>query len=143
MFSSEMLTGIVLSSGKFFVSIKADENMRVGYIVRLGMDIRMDSYSFLETVQRSFQALGIESSLKKQEGKNRPRPILRIRKAERLNTIRAMMRLNGVREINHDESLETFFKMLDIILNKQHRTLEGIEQILILKGELIGPNNDE
>ena len=53
------------------------------------------------------------------------------------------MRLNGVREINHDESLETFFKMLDIILDKQHRTLEGIEQILILKGELIGLNNNE
>ncbi len=143
MFSSEMLTGIILASGKLFVSIKVDEKMRVGYSTKMGMDIRMDSYAFLETVKRSFQALKIETTLKKKEGKNRPRPILKIRGAERLNTIRAMIMLNDPLLLNHDNSLEMFFKMLDIILDKKHRTLQGIEQILILKGELDGPNNNE
>jgi|TARA_R100000149_G_C5880429_1_gene145468 hypothetical protein len=143
MFSGEMLTGIILASGKFFVSIKVEEKMRIGYSTKMGMDIRMDSYEFLETVHRSFQALGIKTIIKKKEGKHRPRPILRIRGAETLNTVRALIVFNSARSLNHDESLGTFFKMLDIILKKGHRTLEGIEQILILKGELDGSNNNE
>jgi hypothetical protein len=143
MFSSEMLTGIILACGKFFVSVKVDEKMRVGYSTKIGLDIRMDSYAFLETAQRSFQALKIESTLRKKEGRNRPRPILKIRGAKRLNSVRDMIMLNGSRLLNHDESLRTFSKILDIILDKKHRTLQGIEQILILKGELDGPNNNE
>ena len=55
MFSRETLAGILLAKAQFFCNVQVDEKMRIGYSVKLGIDVRMDSYEFLSGMQRALR----------------------------------------------------------------------------------------
>lgn len=143
MFSREVLAGILLSKGQFFCNVQVDEKMRLGYSVKLGLDIRMDSYGFLSGIKRAFQTYGIESRIKNKESTSRARPILKVRGINNLEKIAELLRPYTLTYLNHDATLEQFIEILSIVLQKKHRTMEGLDNILKLKGVLNGTNESK
>ena len=110
MFSRETLAGILLAKGQFFCNVQVDEKMRIGYSVKLGIDIRMDSYKFLRGVKRTLLQYGVRCTLKGKESAKRNRPILTIRRITDLNKVAKIYSsiiphpTDG--PLNHDESLK-------------------------------------
>jgi hypothetical protein len=143
MFSREVLAGIVLSKGQFFCNVQVDEKMRIGYSVKLGLDIRMDSYDFLVGIQRAFRTYGVESKLRKEESTTRKRPILKVRGVANIDNVSKIIYGHTLKWRNHDDTLESFIKILGLVLMKKHRTMEGLELILELKGALNGINESK
>jgi len=143
MFSRETLAGILLAKGQFFCNVQIDEKMRIGYSVKLGIDIRMDSYEFLSGMQRAFQTYGVESKLKERESATRKRPILKIRGVSNIEKVSDIIYGLTLNWRNHDDTLDSFITILGLVLMKKHRTMEGLELILEIKGVLHEPNKYE
>ena len=141
MFSRETLAGILLAKGQFFCNVQVDEKMRIGYSVKLGIDVRMDSYEFLSGMQRAFQTYGVESKLKEEESATRKRPILKVRGVANIENVSKIIYGHTLKWRNHDDTLESFITILGLVLMKKHRTMEGLELILELKGALNGTDN--
>lgn len=146
MFSREMLTGILLSKAQFHCRIQSDERMRIGYAVKLAIDIRMPSYDFLCGIARAMTTYGVESKVRRNESVRRKRPILSVRGIENIQSV-----LNIIvsetpfawNSLNHNDSLKPFIQIASIVDTKQHRTLEGLEKILNLKGVLNGTDESK
>jgi hypothetical protein len=143
MFSREALAGMLLAKGQFFCNVQVDEKMRIGYSVKLGVDIRMDSYEFLAGMQRAFQTYGVESKLKKEESATRKRPILKVRGVANIENVSKIIYGHTIKWRNHDDTLESFITILGLVLMKEHRTMKGLELILELKGALNGINESK
>lgn len=143
MFSREALAGMLLAKGQFFCNVQVDEKMRIGYSVKLGVDIRMDSFVFLSGMQRALQTYGVQSNLKKKESSARKRPILKIRGVANIEKVSEIIRGNTAMWRNHDDSLHSFITILGLVLKKKHRTIEGLESILRLKGVLNGTHESK
>ena len=141
MFSKETLAGILLSKGQFFCNVQVDEKMRIGYSVKLRLDIRMDSIDFLSGIQRAFQIYGVQSKLKEEESATRRRPILKVRGVSNIENVSKIIYGHTLKWLNHDNTLESFITILGLVLMKKHRTMEGLELILKLKGVLNGTDD--
>lgn len=138
MFSRETLAGILLAKGQFFCNIQVDEKMRIGYSVKLGIDIRMDSFVFLSGIQRAFQTYGVTSRIIEKESTTRKRPILKVRGVTNIERVSEIIHGHTVKWRNHDDSLHAFITILGLVVKKKHRTMDGLESILELKGVLNG-----
>jgi hypothetical protein len=140
MFSKDIMCGILLSSAKFVVRVQRNEKMYLGYSVKLSIDIRAKSLSFLKTLERSLLTQNITSLLTEKESKNRDRPLLTIR-----GTPHIKKTLSLIPELlsNSDDTLNRFRQIQTIVYNNKHKTLEGLEKILIISGEHDGLNRNK
>ena len=146
MFSREMLTGILLSKAQFHCRVQTDEKMKIGYAIKLAIDIRMPSYDFLCGVARAMTNYGVESKVRRNESVRRKSPILSVRGIKNIQSI-----LNIIvsetpytwNNLNHNDTLNPFVRIASIVDTKQHRTLKGLEEILKLKGVLNGTDESQ
>lgn len=132
MFNHDQLIGILISLAKPEIHVSRASNTNIGYRVRLRVNMRGDS-TFLLWVHRTLQQKGIDSKYKEQEHKSRPRPIL---------TIGGLLNIWKLCELipNHmpdaKNSWRTLKEVVSIIDKGEHHTLEGLDKILSLKGEI-------
>lgn len=131
MYSKDMLTGIFLCGSKIDFHIEKNETSNIGYSIRLRVNLRAEE-EFLLGVQRSLLQFDIKSTFKEQENKARPKPILRIGGIKNLYLLTEMV------DDLPDAKGEwiRFREAVDIVSNKEHLTLEGMERMLKLKGVL-------
>ena len=116
MFSRETLAGILLAKAQFFCNVQVDEKMRIGYSVKLGIDVRMDSFVFLSGMQRALQTYGVQSKLKQKESTTRKRPILKVRGVANIVKVSEIIHGNTVNWRNHDDSLNAFMTILGLVV---------------------------
>ena len=137
MFSKDIICGIMLSSAKFVARVQRNENMYVGYSVKLSIDVRAKSLPFLKALKRSLITQNIMSHLTEKESKNRPRPLLSIRGT---NSIKETLSLIPILLIDSTETIKDFREIHNLVYNNEHKTLKGLEKILMIKGEHDGLN---
>ena len=126
MFSIEQLQGILLSIAKPEVHISRADNLQIGYRVRVRVNIRGSA------VNRSLLQQSVTTKYKDKEHKSRPRPIL---------TIGGLQNIWKLCQVvpNLPDAKKTWvdFKEIVAILDAgEHHTLEGLERILQIKGEI-------
>ena len=121
MFNKGQLTGILLSIAKPEIHVSRANNTNIGYRVRVRVNFR-GSDSFILGLQRTLEQQGITGKYKEKEHKSRPRPILSV---------------GGPDELPDAKNVWPNFKeVIELIDNGEHHTLEGLDKILTLKGEL-------
>ena len=132
MFNNDQLTGILISIAKPEVHVSRANNTNIGYRVRVRVNLR-GSDKFLLGVQRTLQQKGIESKYKDKEHKSRPRPILSVGGIVNLWKLCALVpsKLPDAKNVWVD-----FKEVIELIDNGEHHTLEGLDRILELKGEI-------
>lgn len=131
-FNTHELRGILVSIAKPEIHIGRSDSIQIGYRVRVRVNIR-GSDNFLIWIERALLMKGIESKYKKIEHKSRPRPIL---------TISGLVNLWKLSELipkNMPDAKNTwgdFREVITLMDEGKHHTLEGLERILQIKGEL-------
>tara|TARA_R110000824_G_scaffold35901_7_gene111984 strand:- start:1335 stop:1733 length:399 start_codon:yes stop_codon:yes gene_type:complete len=131
-FNKGQIQGVLLSIAKPEIHVSRAGNTNIGYRVRIRVNIR-GSEDFLLGVQRTLNQHNIESTYKDKEHKSRPRPILSI------SGIVNLWKLCGIIPDDVPDSKNVwkdFREIIDIIDNGEHHTLEGLDRILQLKGEI-------
>ena len=131
MYSKGQLQGILLSIAKPEVHVAKASKLQIGYRVRVRVNIRGSS-DFLIGVQRTLAQNGVEANYKEKEHKSRPRPIL---------TIGGLTNIWKLCQLIPDlpdakNNWNDFEEIVEILDNGEHHTLEGLERILQIKGEL-------
>ena len=139
MFENRIVLGILVGSAKFVCRVQQRDEMYIGYSVKMAIELRAKEIRYLEGVQRSLLHMGVESFIRAKESKNRPRPILTIR-GKGIETILEKL---PPYYTNPDNSLKSFRQILNIVKLNKHKTDEGLEEILMIKGVLDGPNLSE
>ena len=132
MYSKGQLQGILLSIAKPEVHVAKATKLQIGYRVRVRVNIRGAS-NFLLGVQRTLLQHGVESNYKEKEHKSRPRPILTI---GGLTNIWKLCQLVPDDLPDAKDNWNEFEEIIEILDSGEHHTLEGLERILQLKGEL-------
>ena len=132
MFNKGQLTGILISIAKPEIHVSRADNTNIGYRVRVRVNIRGSS-DFLLGVQRTLIQKGIDSKYKEKEHKSRPRPILSVGGIVNLWKLCALIPV----ELPDAKNVWVDFKeVVQLIDDGQHHTLEGLDRILELKGEI-------
>ena len=132
MFSHAQLEGILLSIAKPEIHISRANNTQIGYRVRIRVNFR-GSKDFIYGLERTLNQKGLKCSVKDEEHKSRPRPIL---------TIGGLVNLWKLCKLVPDDLPDaknvwtTFKQVVEIIDNGEHHTLDGLDKILKLKGEI-------
>ena len=132
MYSKGQLQGILLSIAKPEVHVAKATKLQIGYRVRVRVNIRGAS-NFLLGVQRTLLQHGVESNYKEKEHKSRPRPILTI---GGLTNIWKFCQLVPDDLPDAKDNWNEFEEIIEILDSGEHHTLEGLERILQIKGEL-------
>jgi len=132
MYNDDQLVGILISIAKPEIHISRANNTNIGYRVRLRVNLR-GSDSFLLGVQRSLLQKGVETKYKEKEHKSRPRPILTV---GGLVNIWKLSRLIPDRMPDAKDSWTDFKEIIQLVDDGQHHTLDGLDKILKLKGEI-------
>ncbi len=132
MFNKNQLQGILLSIAKPEVHISRSDSIQIGYRIRMRINIR-GTKTFLEYIERSLLQHGIDSKLKEQEHKSRPRPILTISGKDNINKTTVL-----VPHHLPDSKGDWFdFRRIAVIVDRgEHHTLEGLDKIFKIKGEI-------
>ncbi len=131
MFNKGQLQGILLSIAKPEVHVAKAAKLQIGYRVRVRVNIR-GSKDFLIGVSRTLDQNGVNSTYKDKEHKSRPRPIL---------TVGGLTNIWKLCQLVPDlpdakDNWDDFEEIVEILDNGEHHTLEGLERILQIKGEL-------
>ena len=132
MFNKGQLEGILLSLAKPEIHTSRANDTNLGYRVRVRVNFRGNA-PFLKALSRTFEQKKISHTYKDKEHKSRPRPIL---------SIGGIVNLWKLCELVPDAlpdaraSWKNFREIIKIIDDGEHHTLEGLERILELKGEL-------
>jgi hypothetical protein len=132
MFSKEQLQGILLTLPKTEVHIARTNQTNIGYRIRIRINMR-GCEEFLLRVQRTLLQYNIDSTYKDREHGSRPKPILRI------SGKRNLLQYSNIVSTDLPDSKGNWIKIKEIIeiyCENQHSTLEGLERILFLKGEI-------
>tara|TARA_R100000458_G_C8278325_1_gene254339 strand:+ start:3080 stop:3478 length:399 start_codon:yes stop_codon:yes gene_type:complete len=132
MYNDDQLVGILISIAKPEIHISRADNTNIGYRVRIRVNIR-GSESFLKGVHRSLLQKGIESKYKDKEHKSRPRPILTIGGLINNWKLAQLVPDNLADAKDCWSDLKEIIKIVD---DGGHHTLEGLDRILKLKGEI-------
>ena len=129
MYNKQILSGIQLGASKVDFHIERAKDSQIGYRVKLKLIIRAE-LPFLEGIQRSLQQHQISSSLKVSESKTRPKPILKI------GGVKNLFKLTELVPDLPDAKNEwgMFREIVEILGENKHRTAEGLDRILKLKG---------
>ena len=134
MFSKDQLIGILLSVAKPEIHISRNDSLDIGYMVRLRVNIRAN-LDFLKAVEHALAQQNIRCLVKEQEHKGRPHPILRISGIKELYKTCMLVpsQLPDAKDCWGD-----FKTCVDIFGEGMHRTLEGLETIISIKGNKNG-----
>ena len=132
MYDKNRLIGILVALGRCESIIERKDSANMGYRVRLRLSLRGEEV-FLRAIKRSLEQHQIQSNLYERESSSREKPILRI--TGNLNLFRTM---NFIPEYLPDckGDFSDFRKIVNIVADKKHLTLEGFDEILKLKGEI-------
>ena len=125
-----MLIGILLSHAKMDFLIERDKKNYMGYRVRLKLNLRAEA-PFLLAVQRSLLQHEITSKYNPIEHKSRPKPILKI------GGIKNLYKISEIIPPQLPDSKGEWVvlrELIDLISEGGHRTAEGLDRILELKG---------
>lgn len=136
MFENRIVLGILVGSAKFVCRVQQRDEMYIGYSVKMAIELRAKELIYLQNVQRSLLQMGIESTVRDRESKNRPRPILTIR-GKGIGTV--LEKLPPYYS-NPDNTLKSFRKIHNIVKLNKHKTDKGLEEILMIKGVFNGVN---
>jgi len=139
LYSKDMLIGILLSSANPKTTIMFNDNARIGYSVRLEIEIRGNS-EYLSAISRTLSQHMIECYVVERESNTRPKPILKITKVKSISILCEKVLPN---HLPSKTDWKTFRSILEIVKNKKHHTLQGIEEIFKLKGITYGINECE
>ena len=132
MFNKGQLTGILISIAKPEIHVSRADNTNIGYRVRVRVNFR-GSEPFILGLQRTLEQKGITGRYKEKEHKSRPRPIL---------SVGGMVNLWKLCNLVPNELPDAknvwinFKEVIEIMDNGEHHTLEGLDRILVLNGEL-------
>jgi|TARA_R110000803_G_scaffold23199_4_gene57117 hypothetical protein len=129
MYSKDMLIGILLSRSKMDFHIEKADDALLGYRVRLNLILRAEE-DFLLATQRSLLQHGIQSKYHALEHKARAKPILKI------GGIKNLFKITELVPKLPDAKGEwiVFRQLVELISEGQHRTADGFDKILELKG---------
>ena len=128
MFSKEQLEGIFLSIPTTEIIVAKENNISIGYRVRLRVCLRGKD-DFLLGIQRTLLQYEIESKYKEKEHRGRPRPILIISGKTNLNKL-----MHFVPNSPSNAEWEDFEDALHICNNGEHLSQVGFDKILKMKG---------
>ena len=132
MFNKGQLTGILISIAKPEIHVSRADNTNIGYRVRVRVNFR-GSEPFILGLQRTLEQKGITGRYKEKEHKSRPRPIL---------SVGGMVNLWKLCNLVPNDLPDAknvwinFKEVIEIMDNGEHHTLEGLDRILVLNGEL-------
>ena len=131
LFNKEQLQGILLSLARPELAIFQNAKKQTGYEIRVRVVIRGD-IAFLNYINRTLFQYQIESTIKLQESKVRPLPVLRI---SRVDTLFELCKL--VPDLpDAKNKWVSFKKVINLMFLGEHRAQEGLDLILELKGEI-------
>ena len=141
--NKDVVTGVCSVLAKPVVVINRESRHDLGYKVKLSIVIRGDMY-LLTKLHRVFSQNGIYSTIKDEESKVRPRPILRIGRLEHIRNFLSTYLLDALDDdsplyigsVNSKELWLTFLLILSKVEDKEHLTAKGLDEILKLKGVL-------
>ena len=125
-----MLIGILLSNAKMDFLIERDKNNYMGYRVRLKLNLRAEE-PFLLAVKRSLLQHGIDTKYSPIEHKSRPKPILKIGGIKNLYKISELV---PVQLPDTKGEWVVLRELIGLIDDGHHRTANGLDRILELKG---------
>jgi hypothetical protein len=131
LFTKDQLQGILLSLARPELAIFQNSKKPTGYEIRVRVVIRGD-ISFLNYINRTLHQYQIESTIKLQESKVRPLPVLRI---SRIDTLFELCKLVPNLPDAKDKWV-SFKKVINIMFIGEHRSQDGLDLILELKGEI-------
>ena len=132
LFNNNQLVGILLSIAKPEVNVSRTSKLTIGYRVRIRVNIRGNE-DFLLGIQRGLDKKTIDSIYKQKEHKSRPRPIL---------SVSGMVNLYKLCKLIPDNLPDAkgvwpnFKEVVQLVDNGEHHTLEGLDRILQIKGEI-------
>tara|TARA_R110000751_G_scaffold27318_3_gene72137 strand:- start:659 stop:1060 length:402 start_codon:yes stop_codon:yes gene_type:complete len=132
MLDRSVVLGICSVIAKPTVSVIKAERYNIGYRVKLAIVFRSNAERLL-ALQRCFLQNNIESRYKISESKNRQRPILFISK---LKDINIFIETYDIESVSFDDNWNIFINVKKLVVNKSHKTLAGLEEIMLLKGYL-------
>jgi len=131
MYSKDMLIGILLSRSKLDFHIEKADSALLGYRVRVNLTLRAEE-DFLLATQRSLLQHSIESKYHALESKVRAKPVLKI------GGIKNLFKITELVPNLPDAKGEwaVFRQLVELISEGQHRTADGFDKILEMKGLL-------
>ena len=126
-----MLRGILLSCARFNLSIFHNEDAKLGYSIKYSLEIRGEK-EFLNGIVRSLAMQGVTTLFKEKESSKRTKPIVKITGKNNLWKLR-----NLIPDLpDRNNKLNAFKQSMDIINENKHKTLEGLEMLMKIKGVL-------
>tara|TARA_R100000008_G_C3552065_1_gene151014 strand:+ start:490 stop:885 length:396 start_codon:yes stop_codon:yes gene_type:complete len=131
MLTKQQLQGVLISLPKLEITPYQDNNANLGYSTRVRLHFRANE-DFLIAIQRSLHQHGINSNIKKIESKTRPRPILHISKLDNLSKVVEIL----PNLPSHSGQMAKLKKVVNIMKSGEHKTQDGFDKILKLKGVL-------
>jgi len=133
MLDRNVVLGICSVIAKPTVSVIKAERYSLGYRVKLSIAFRSNG-GRLQALHRCFLQNNINSKYKISESKNRQRPILIISKLEDIDRF---MKTYDMSSISYDNNWDVFSEVKKLIEDGKHKTMDGLDEILELKGYLI------
>ena len=135
MFNKSHLVGILVGLANCDIRVESNYRSTLGYDVKPRIHIR-GSLDFLKEIERSLLQHEITCSIKEKESKARNKPVLIIRRIMHLQRLCNMIEESlGRRDFTDARNQWHEFRLvIELIKNKKHLTLEGLEQILEIKG---------
>jgi len=131
MYNKDILKGIFLAKAKGHISIVRNEDILIGYRVKLTINVR-GKEKFLEAIRRTLLQYGIQSKLKPRQSASRPTPILIISGIKNI----ALVIHHGIwcdRLQDANDNFADFSKAVRIVAESRHLRLEGLEELFKLK----------
>jgi hypothetical protein len=126
MLSRDMIVGILLAKGNFYSKVEISESTNIGYSCTLQIIVASSSQELLSALSRSLTQRNFPHSLQSDR--------LVISKTNVEHILHIIPR--GLDSLS--KKLADFRRIYEIVQNKKHLTLQGLEQILIIKGNLNG-----
>lgn len=133
MLDRNVVLGICSVIAKPTVSVIKAERYSLGYRVKLSIAFRSNG-GRLQALHRCFLQNNINSKYKISESKNRQRPILIISKLEDIDRF---MKTYDMSSVSYDNNWDIFSEVKELIEESKHKTMDGLDEILELKGYLI------
>ena len=132
MLDRNMVIGIFLAKGNFIAKIEPSETTAIGYHIRMQANISFRTYDMQKAFSRALNMYGMPHSL---QGSL-------VRLGKKSAFIAAELIPDTLHYLN--PKLTTFKMVMDLVEDKEHKTLEGLNKIIeILYGENNGTNNNE
>ena len=130
MYNKDMLIGILVSRATTECTISENPNSNLGYRFRLRVHIRATNLLFLQGIERSLAQHNIMCKVLEKESKARNQPLLRISTFDGL--IKVCELVPDIEDNNNH--WKEFKTIMEIVKNKEHLKLDGLDKILKIKG---------